>query len=60
VALQKQDKAQFQALLNQALAINPDAAPQSRLENLIAQRRARWLLGRADELFLDGTKDGSK
>lgn len=60
VAVEKQDKAGFQRLLNRALAINPDAAPESRLQNLVAQRRARWLLGRVDELFLDGAKDDSK
>ena len=60
VAVEKQDKAGFQSLLKRALAVNPDAAPESRLQNLVAQRRARWLLGRVDELFLDGAKDGSK
>jgi hypothetical protein len=60
VAVEKQDRAGFQDLLNRALAIDADAAPQWRLQNLIAQRRARWLLGRIDELFLDGAKDGSK
>jgi len=29
-----------------------DAAPQQRLANLVAQKRARWLLGRVDELFI--------
>ena len=37
----------------QALAIDPDAAPEHRLANLISQRRARWLLARADELFVE-------
>jgi predicted anti-sigma-YlaC factor YlaD len=60
VSLQKQDKAEFQSLLNKALAIDPDAVPAVRLQNLIAQRRARWLLGKLDELFLDGTKDSPK
>jgi len=60
VAVEKQDKAGFQSLLNRALAINPDVAPESRLQNLVAQRRARWLLGRVDELFLDGAKSDSK
>ena len=36
----------------QASALDPDAAPNSRLVNLVLQRRARWLLGRVDELFL--------
>ena len=52
VAVEKQDQAEFTALLNQALAIDPDAAPASRLVNTLAQRRARWLLGRIDDLFL--------
>lgn len=60
VAVEKQDKAGFKSLLNRALAINPDAAPESRLQNLVAQRRARWLLGRVDELFLDGATGDSK
>ncbi len=60
VALEKQDRVGFEELLKRALAIDPDAAPQSRLQNLIAQRRARWLLGRVDELFLDGAKNDSK
>jgi len=53
VDVAKQDRADFERLLNQALAIDPDAAPAQRLANLIAQRRARWLLGRADELFIE-------
>jgi len=60
VAVEKQDKAGFQKLLKRALAINPDAAPELRLQNLVAQRRARWLLGRVDELFLDGAGSDSK
>lgn len=53
VCIQKQDRAGFEALLKQALAINPDAAPEKRLLNLIAQRRAQWLLKRADDLFVE-------
>ncbi|MGD0014961.1 MAG: TRAP transporter TatT component family protein [Bryobacteraceae bacterium] len=48
-----QSRAEFQALLEKALAIDPDRHPETRLANLVAQRRARWLLGRIDELFLD-------
>lgn len=53
VAVEKQDRAQFTSLLHRALAIHPDAAPEQRLSNLLTQRRARWLLGRIDELFLN-------
>jgi len=52
VALKNQNVAEFKSLLEQALAINPDTRLEWRLANLIMQRRARWLLGRTDELFL--------
>lgn len=51
VSIAGQDRAGFEALLNRALQINVNAKPESRLENLILQRRARWLLSRADRLF---------
>jgi predicted anti-sigma-YlaC factor YlaD len=53
VPLGKQQAAEFRRLLQQALAIDADAYPPARLGNLVAQRRARWLLGRMDELFLN-------
>lgn len=52
VALPAGDHAEFQRLLREALAIDPDLAPDMRLSNLVLQRRARWLLERLDELFL--------
>ncbi|MEI8243552.1 MAG: TRAP transporter TatT component family protein [bacterium] len=52
VCVQMQDLQQFDELLKRALAINPDAHPETRLTNLVMQRRARWLLARRDELFL--------
>jgi hypothetical protein len=33
--------------------VDLEAAPQQRLANLIAQKRARWLLARVDELFIE-------
>ena len=56
VTIQKQDVKEFESLLNQALAINPDADPATRLENTVMQRRARWLLSRKSELFLIESK----
>ena len=53
VAIQKQDPALFKSLLAQAVAIDVDARPQSRLVNLVLQRRARWLLSRVDDLFVE-------
>jgi predicted anti-sigma-YlaC factor YlaD len=53
VSVAKQNHKEFQSLLQQALAIDVNAKPEWRLSNLIHQRRARWLLSRADELFLE-------
>ena len=51
VAVTRQDRAEFQSLLNQALAVNADARPEWRLVNLVMQRRARWLLAHVDDLI---------
>jgi len=48
-----QNKAEFQSLLEKALAVDPDTDLDNRLANLVAQRRARWLLNHIDELFLE-------
>ena len=40
-------------LLNEALAIDVNKAPDQRLANVISQRRAKWLLGRIDDLFVE-------
>lgn len=53
-SVQQQNRAEFDSLLARALAIDPNARPEWRLTNIIMQRRARWLQGRADELFLPG------
>ena len=52
VAVRQQDLKGFESLLNRALALNPDAHPDTRLLNLVMQRRARWLLSRKADLFL--------
>jgi predicted anti-sigma-YlaC factor YlaD len=53
VCIGKQDRTRFEALLSRALAVDPNARPEWKLENLVMQRRARWLLARMDELFLE-------
>jgi predicted anti-sigma-YlaC factor YlaD len=53
VAVSLQDRKEFERLLHQALEIDTAAAPEMRVANLLAQRRARWLLSRADELILE-------
>jgi len=53
VSVAKQDKAQFRELLEKALAIDVSRPDDQRLANLLAQKRARWQLGRVDELFIE-------
>jgi predicted anti-sigma-YlaC factor YlaD len=52
VCVPQRARSEYLQLLDQALAIDPDRYPNNRLENLIVQRRARWLRQRVDELFL--------
>jgi predicted anti-sigma-YlaC factor YlaD len=53
VSVGTQDRKEFTDLLNRALAIDADAIPEWRLNNLIMQRRAAWLLSRIDDLILE-------
>jgi len=53
VAVPEQDRRRFAELLERALAVDVDAYPEQRLLNVLAQRRARWLLDHTDEFFLD-------
>jgi hypothetical protein len=53
VSVRKQNRKEFESLLNKALAIDADSKPEWRLSNLVAQRRARWLLSRTDQLFVE-------
>lgn len=53
VVKSKQDRVEFAALLEQALAIDPETDPDRRLPTLITQKRARLLLDRIDDLFLE-------
>jgi predicted anti-sigma-YlaC factor YlaD len=51
VALTAQNRAEFEALLNQALAIDPAKDPRNQLVTLVQQRRARASLDQIDTLF---------
>jgi predicted anti-sigma-YlaC factor YlaD len=52
VSVKNQDAKEFRDLLARALAIDVDKFPEHRLENILAQRRARWLLDHIGDLFL--------
>lgn len=52
VLVPEQKKQEFEKLLNDALAVDLSKTPSEQtLANVLAQRRARWLLSRVDELF---------
>jgi predicted anti-sigma-YlaC factor YlaD len=51
VLVQQQDRAAFEAELRRVIAFDVDSAPEYRLANLVAQRRARAMLAHLDDLF---------
>jgi len=54
VSVRTQDRKGFLDLLDRALAFDArSAAPEYRMGNLVSQRRAGWMKGRVDELFLE-------
>jgi len=57
VCVKNQDAKEFRDLLGKALAIDVDAFPANRLENTLAQRRARWLLAHIGDFFLSEGSD---
>ncbi|MGA2640006.1 MAG: TRAP transporter TatT component family protein [Spirochaetia bacterium] len=50
-AVEIQDQKLFQELLTRVVDAPPDLLPEQRLANAVAQKRARQLLARAEELF---------
>ena len=57
VDIQSQNYTEFKDLLEKALAIDVNADPADKLENVINQRHAKWLLDHADDLFLSTGDD---
>jgi predicted anti-sigma-YlaC factor YlaD len=53
VSVARQDKAQFEEMMEKALAVDASLPDDQRLANILAQKRARWQLGRLDELFIE-------
>lgn len=61
LAVGAQDRKTFEACLKEALALDVSKAPSQRLANRIAQKRARWLVSKVDDLFLDAPdKEGKQ
>src|SRR5262245_9479090 len=53
VSVGEQNRTEFKDLLEKALLVDVSQPTAYRTANLVAQKRARWLLGRADELFVE-------
>jgi predicted anti-sigma-YlaC factor YlaD len=53
VCVAEQNREEYEMLLGQALALDTEVRPEWRLANLVMQRRARWLLAKTDEYFLE-------
>lgn len=53
ISVETKNKAEFVKLLETAIAIDPEKQPATRLPTMIAQARAKNLLSRVDELFID-------
>ena len=53
VSVVRQDRAQFREMLDKALAVDVSRKDAQRLANLLAQKRARFQLGRVDDLFVE-------
>jgi predicted anti-sigma-YlaC factor YlaD len=57
VSVPKQNRAEFDSLIEKALAVDVNADPNRRLLNALAHRRAAWLRERADDLILTLEKE---
>lgn len=53
VSVPAQNREEFRTLLQTALSVDVEERPEWRLENLVAQKRAQWLLSREETLFLE-------
>jgi hypothetical protein len=60
VSVREQNLAEFQALLEAALAVDAEKVPALRLANTLAQRRAQWLKSRIPELFIEADQPKGK
>jgi len=53
IAVKNQDYEAFKSNLTSALSIDPAANPSNTMVNTISQRKARYLLEKAPDLFVD-------
>jgi len=51
ITIKKQDSDEFKAMLNKAINIDVNKAPDIRLQNILAQEKAVWYLEHIDDFF---------
>src|SRR5262249_18882137 len=56
VSVMQQDRAEFRRLLRHALQFDPDKDPSTRLATIVLQRKAKSLLERESDFFLDDSR----
>ncbi|MBK5260355.1 MAG: hypothetical protein JJE51_12230 [Thermoanaerobaculia bacterium] len=59
LSVPQQDEREFTELLSRALAVDPNLKPEWRLQNILAQRRARWLLAHREDYFIESPSGGN-
>lgn len=52
ISVAQQDRAEFDEMISKVIECDIEAAPENRLLNTLAKRRARWLQSHAGDLFL--------
>lgn len=60
VSVMTQNRSEFRSLLEKALAVDAESVPARRLETLILQQKARSLLQREDDLFIESDSTNAK
>jgi hypothetical protein len=53
VSVDRQNKAEFRDMLAKALTVDASSPSEQRLSNLLARKRALWLQGREEALFVE-------
>ena len=60
VSVREQNLPEFRALVEAALAVDPEGDPSQRLSNVLSRRRALWLKPRIPDLFLEAPVEETK
>jgi predicted anti-sigma-YlaC factor YlaD len=60
VCVREQNAKEFRTLVDEAIAMDPEAVASQKLANLIYHRRALWLKTRVADLFLDAESEEKK